>query len=283
MKSFLRRMISSERGQVLPLVLALWALGGLTIASSLNYASTSLNAERILDEAMKGVYAAEAGVEDALWCLGKGISPPQQLPENINQMEVAIETEEKGFYTLYLGELIEPGGHSDYLDIYGEVMWDEGAEAYKYTITVAWQPDSGTPVIHLEEVGARLPPGYSYQAGSAADFVDNLSTGEPDETIDMLGAYMLNWELGTPQPQVSEVIPVQTQTFYITGDGELEGNYAWVVANREDVGAVGEIAGTKYQITATATRSGDGRATAKILADVMIGERTDIISWQILR
>ena len=282
MVSFLRRMIGGERGTALPIVLALLALGGLTIASSLNYASTSLNAERILDETMKGVYATEAGVEETLWSLENGIAPPLQLLGNINQMEVAIQTEEKGFYTLYLGELIEPGGHSDYLDIYGEVVWDEGAEAYRYTITVAWQPNEGIPVIHLEQVGARLPLGYSYQPGSAADFVDNLSTGEPDETVDTLGAYLLNWELGTPQPAVSQVNPVQTQTFYITGDGELEGDYTWVVANREDIGAVGEIAGAKYQIIATATRPGDGKTAARIVADVMIGEETVyIVSWQI--
>ena len=146
------------------------------------------------------------------------------------------------------------------------------------------QPDSGTPVVHLEEVGARLPLGYSYQPGSAADFADNLSTGEPDLTVDTLGAGMLNWALGTPQPEVSEGNPVETQVFYITGDEEMEGDYTWVLANREDVGAVGEIAGTKYQIMATATRPDDGKTTARIVADVMIGEGpVYIVSWQILK
>ena len=84
MVSFLRQMINGERGQVLSLVLALFALGGMTIAMSLNYATTSLNAERILDEAMKGVYAAEAGVEDTLWSLENGVVPSQHLPENIS-------------------------------------------------------------------------------------------------------------------------------------------------------------------------------------------------------
>lgn len=282
MARFLKQMISSEKGQALPMVLALLVLGGLTIAPSLSYAGTSLNAGRILEESVRGVYAADAGVEDALWSLENGIPPPLQLLENINQMEVAIQTEDKGPYTLYLGELIEPGGHSDYLDVSGNITWDEGAAAYKYTITVIWQPNEGAPVIHLEEVGARLPIGYSYQSGSAAGFVDNLSTGEPDEIVDALGAYLLNWELGSPLPNVSENNTVQTQTFYSTGAGELEGDYTWVVANRQDVGAVGEITGAKYRITATATRPGDGRTTAKIVADVMIGEVTTyIVSWQI--
>ena len=205
MVRLLKQLLSSEKGQALPIVLAVLALGGLTIAMSLNYTSTSLNSSRILQEKMKGVYAAGAGVEDALWSLGYGIFPPTQLPEDINQMEVEIQTEDKGTYIL--------SQHSVYLDVDGEVVWDEMAQAYKYTITVIWQPGSGTPEVKLDEVRARLPIGYSYQSGSAANFIENLATGEPDETVDTQGAYLLNWELEPPQPSVSEANPVQTQTF----------------------------------------------------------------------
>ncbi len=282
MVRLLKQFLSSEKGQALPIVLALLAVGGLTIAVSLDYATTSLKGGRILEEHMKGVYAAGAGVERVLWSLGYGISPPTQLPENINQMAVNMQTEEKGTYTLYLGELVQPGVHFDYLDIDGDMVWDEEAEAYKYTITITWQPDSGEPVIHLMEVGARLPVGCGYQSGSAASFVDNLSTGEPDEMVDTLEVCMLNWELGLPRPSVSEDNPVQTQTFYLTGEESQGGDYAWVVAARDDIGAVGEISGTSYKIWATATRSGDGRTTAKIVADVMIGDgTTHILSWQV--
>ena len=278
MVRFLKQVISSEKGQALPLVLALLVLGGLTIAPSLSYAATSLNSARILGESMNGVYAADAGVEDALWCLENGASPSQQLPENINKMEVTIQTEEKGTYTLYFGELIQPGEHSDYLDVDGEMVEEEPG-IYKYTITVTLQAES---TIHLKEVGARIPVGYSYQSGSADSFAENLSIGEPDETVDSLGAYLLNWELELPHPSVSQENPVQTQTFYITGEGSQEGHYAWVVASRTDIGAVGEITGTSYKITATATRPEDGKTTARIVADVMIeGETTYILSWQI--
>jgi hypothetical protein len=282
MVRLLKQMISSEKGQVLPLVLALLVFGGLVIAPSLSYAATSLNGSRILAEGVNGVYAADAGVEDALWCLGNGISPPQQLPENINQMEVAIQTEEKGIYTLYLGELIQPGEHSDYLGVDGEMMWDEEAEAYKYTITVTLQHES---TIHLVEVGARIPVGYSYQSGSANSFAENLSTNDDEltQTLDTSGAWLLNWDFSSSNPSVSQENPVQPQTFYITGEGSQEGHYGWVAANRQDVGLVGEITGTSYKITATATRPGDGKTTAKIVADVMMAETTYIVSWQVLR
>ena len=135
----------------------------------------------------------------------------------------------------------------------------------------------------MTAVGARLPVGYSYQADSAAGFADNLSTDEPDETVDAHGAYLLNWEFSAPVPSVSESNPVRTQIFYISGQGDLEGEYTWIVASRSDIGLVGEITDTLYIIAATATRPEDGKTAAKIVADAMIGSgRTYIISWQIL-
>ncbi len=280
----LKQMVNSERGQALVIVLTMLVLGGLTIAPALNYAATSLNIGQIIERGVSGIYAAEAGVEDTLWSLANTTTPSQQLAESINQMQVAIQTEDTGAYTLYLDELVQTEQHSDYLGVDGEMVWDEGAQAYKYTITVTWQPGSGVQIIHLVEVGVRLPIGYSYQSGSAAGFVDNLSTSEPNEILDESGAYMLNWELGTPSPYVSADIPVQTQTFYITGEGNQEGDYTWVVANREDIGTVSEITGILYQVTATATHPESGEITATVATDVLIdGGTIYIVSWQILK
>jgi len=284
MTNFLKRIINDERGQALPIALALLVLGGLTIVPSLNYAATGLNSGRTIQEGMEGLYAADAGVENALWCLENGVSPVEQLSETINQVEVAIQTEDRGTYTLSFGELVQAGVHGEYLSVHGEIVWDGGAGAYKYTITVTWQPNSGVTVIHLEEVGARLPVGYSYQSGSAAVFADNLSIGEPDETLDAYGAYLLKWEFEPPLPSVSESDSVQKQAFYITGEGSLEGDYTWVIANREDIGEVGEITGTLYIITATATNPATSEVTAEIVADVVLDEGTlYIIAWQVLK
>ncbi len=282
MFKFCKKIIKDEIGQALPITLALLVIGGLTVVPSLNLVFTSAKTSLMLEAGIKGTYAADAGVEDTLWSLANGQSPPTQLPDNINDMQVDIQTVDRGTYTIYFGELIEAGEHSDYLEVTGNMTWDAGADAYKYTITVTWQPDSGAPTIHLEEVGARIPVGYSYQAGSSANFTENLSTDEPDETLDSRGAYLLNWELGTPAPYVSASQPVQTQIFYITGSGNQEGHYAWVVANREDIGAVGEVTGTYYEITATALHPENGVATATIVVEAILGGgNTYITSWQI--
>ncbi len=282
-----QRIVRGEKGQALPIVLILLVLGGLLIAPCLSYAATSLNAGQVVEEKVRGVFAADAGMEDALWCLKNSISPPEQLPENVNQMQVAIQTEERGSYALYYGELLEVSGkHYDYLAVDGEMVWNEGAAAYKYTITVTWQPESGKPTIKLEEVGVRLPLGYSYKPGSAASFADNLSTNEPIDTLDGAGAHMLGWEFGSPRPEVSEGDPIATQTFYVTGEGGQEGDYAWVVSAESDIWVVGEVTGESYRITATATRPGDGEITAKVTAYVFTEEVegevvTHIVSWQV--
>ena len=281
---FLKQVIKSERGQALPIVLALLVLGGLTIVPVLNHAATSLNAGRTIEKSVNGLYAAEAGVEDTIWRLKSAISPSQQLPQNINRMQVTIQTENKGPYTLYSDELVHTEGHSDYLSVDGEMAWDGGAGAYKYITTVTWQPHPGTPVIHLVEVGTRLPLNYSYQTGSAGCFPNNLSTNEPTEILDGQGAQMLTWELASPYPSVSESSPAQTQTFYVTGVGNQEGDYTWVVANSRDIREVGEITGTLYRITSTATCPENGEITAKVVADVLVdGAAAYIISWRILK
>ena len=273
----------SERGQILPLMLALFAIGTLTIVPALNYAATSMNGSRSLNSAMKADYAAEAGIENTLWSLARSVTPPTQVT-GVNNMLVDIQTENKGEFTLYFGELVLPGVHNDYLDVTSTVE-DEGGGLYKYTITVTWQSGSGYSVIHLDSVGCRLPPGYNYVDDSASTFASNLSQAEPDKIADSVGAWMLNWEFGSPAPEVKESNPYAYQTFYIQdpeGTNPLDDYYSWVVADRTDVGEVGEYSGTLYRITAVARRAEDNRAITRIVADALIDNLSDIyiIGWQ---
>ena len=284
MVRFLKQFLSDEKGQALLIVLGLLAIGGLTIAVSLNYATTNLKGTRILEEGTKGIYAAGAGVEHALWSLGRGEEPLTQLSENISGMAVSMENLDEGTFTLYCGELLEvdPTVHYDWLNVDGEVACDEGTTC-NYTITVTWQEAAGG-LIKLVEVGATLPGGYVYEGGSAASFDGNISSENPSSNgTTPSGACWIKWEWQPGQgPVISEDDAVQTQRFRITGTGNPEGDYAWVKAQSQDVGVVGEITGTRYKITATATRPEDGKITAEIVSDVVIvGGDVQIISWQI--
>ncbi|UCD53986.1 MAG: hypothetical protein JSU76_03585 [Dehalococcoidia bacterium] len=278
-------IMRGERGQALPAVLMLLVLGGLIIVPALNYTSTSLNAGQVVEENVKGGYAAEAGVEHVLWSMKNGAAVLlEQLPEDVNQMQVSMQTQELGNYALYNGQLGLTGVHYDYLAIDKQLIWKEEAGAYEYTIIITWQAPIGDPPIILEEVGAALPLGYAYKPNSAANFPENLSTAEPDDALNGNGTHMLNWALGAPFPMISEGDPVKTQTFYITGEGDTGSSYVWIVAAREDVSIVSGTVGTLYRITATATQPEDGEITAEITADVMVneaGEAIDIVLWQV--
>jgi len=78
MKRTLNEPRRNEKGQVLVVVLGFLILGGLTIAPLLAYMSTGLNAGQLYNEKMVGVYAADAGVELALWNL---VSGELEVPE----------------------------------------------------------------------------------------------------------------------------------------------------------------------------------------------------------
>jgi len=77
MKNILNRLQRNQRGVVLIIVLILLAVGGLTIAPMLSHMSTGLKAGQTYEKKTDEYYAADAGVEAALW----QITREQRLPE----------------------------------------------------------------------------------------------------------------------------------------------------------------------------------------------------------
>ncbi len=67
MKKALNKLRGNERGQALIGVLVLLVMGGLTIPPVLTYVSTALSAGQIQEGRIDELYAADAGIEDALW------------------------------------------------------------------------------------------------------------------------------------------------------------------------------------------------------------------------
>jgi hypothetical protein len=278
-----RQRLAAEHGQAMPLVLGFMLLGALVVTPALNLAASSLDSSTSAQRESEGIYAADAGVEYVLWCLQEGTTPPAALQENINQHSVSMLTEEIGEYTLYFGEFVEMGGHNDFITVSGNTSWNATATAYNYSITISLTPEAGGTKVHLAEVGVRLPPGYDYVAASAAEFGDNLDTSEPETGSDSQGAVLLRWQFDTPKPYLQTPDSVATQVFLISGSGELDGDYTWVVANREDIGAVSDLSGTVYQVTANATHLGSGKISAQVVADVIdTGSETYLVSWSFL-
>ncbi len=265
LKRWLTRKAGEQAGQALPAVLAVMLLGGLAVPPLVDHAATGLKSTRGIGEGVLGIYAAEAGVENGIWYARQGLTAPAQLPDPLNGMQVSVQTEDRGTYTAYFGELVPAGEHSVWLDVGGDIAGPVDG-VYEYTITVTWQPVPGTPTIHIGEVGVKLPPGYSYQTGSAALFTGNLSSAEPQIVYDDgTESYMYRWAFSSPNPSVDKQNPTRTQKLRFSGSGELDDEYAWTVAVRTDVGVVGEIVGSLYLITGTAVRPGTGEVVGRVL------------------
>jgi len=281
MLRYIKQKLAGEKGQALAIVLGLLAIGGLTIAVTVNYANTSLKGTKIIKEDVSGVYAAGAGVDYTLWSLREGIPTANSTPENINQMAVNTDTENMGTYTLYLDELIqpEPGTHTDWLSISGNITLVGGSTS-NYTISVS-RSEAANGNIRLVEIGTVLPSGYTYVTDSAALFPDNLSSDNPTSSGNTSGgSEWIKWLWNPGQGPL--ITGNQTQGFYIDGTGSTDGSYSWVIAQGNDIGTVGEITGTLYRITSRAIRPEDGKNTATIVADtILTGGQTYVISWQI--
>jgi hypothetical protein len=74
----LKGMFKSESGQVLPIALVMLVLGAFLVIPVISLMTTNLNANRQVDQANLETYAADAGVENILWEVGKD---PGLLPE----------------------------------------------------------------------------------------------------------------------------------------------------------------------------------------------------------
>ncbi len=82
MKTVLSKLRRDETGQAFILVLILLILGGLIIAPLLGFMGTGLIAGQLNEKRMAELYAADAGVEDALWNI---MDKNENLPTQPNE------------------------------------------------------------------------------------------------------------------------------------------------------------------------------------------------------
>ncbi|UCD09443.1 MAG: hypothetical protein JSU79_02030 [Dehalococcoidales bacterium] len=279
----LKTNTSSQRGMALIMVLALLALGGLTIAGSLNLSSTIIYDNRISGYAMDCMYSAGAGVEYTIWALENNETIPANLSDNVNGKTITLDIEDKGIFKLYCGDLIyvdDLPPHYDWLTTNGSAVCDGGT--CNYTITINYNGDSQQRKI--TEVGMKLPDGYDYVDNSSSLFPDNITFDDPDESGEGSAGKWIRW-LWNPGngPVISDVIPSVNQTFMIAGAGGFDDDdhYTWMQIQSVDIGVVGEITGERHTITSTAI--GPETVDSVVEADVIIvGGSVYVMSWQIL-
>src|SRR4030042_672636 len=69
MKSKLKKIIKRQDGQIVLIALVLLAIGGLMLPPLLSFMGTGIKVTELHEEEMLSLYAADAGIEDALYRL----------------------------------------------------------------------------------------------------------------------------------------------------------------------------------------------------------------------
>ena len=121
MKTIVKRLARDEKGAALVLVLILLLISGLIIGPLLSYMGTGLITGEVYETRTDELYAADAGVEDAIWKIQHGETPvcpgsPEKWSYNIadiNGKNVTVYIEydvDAGMYKITSISAIDDGG-----------------------------------------------------------------------------------------------------------------------------------------------------------------------------
>jgi hypothetical protein len=72
MNEAIKALVRKQRGQTFPLVLVILAIGSILVTGFLRSASSSLLSAKVYSDTIPDIYAADAGIEDAIWGLQYG-------------------------------------------------------------------------------------------------------------------------------------------------------------------------------------------------------------------
>ena len=276
MKKWLSVLKLGESGQAMLAVLALMVLGGFLVIPALNFASTSLKTTNMFEKKLDGLYAADAGVEDALWRIQN--DTPTSLPysyqlTNINGMTVDVVIKK---VTTIAGEKVgESGGHEDYLQITKIITYDDENSLYSYTSNIT---NSGEGNIKVCMILIAFPPGLQYSSGSTGGY---FTSSDPTVNGNSTTGITLIWNIPNPYPTIS-VGDTKSHTFLLSGPPGVVGveGHGFVEATRDDVGTIWDAESHPYSVTAQA-KDGTGTVIATIRAGVWGGIDPDISCWQV--
>jgi len=247
-KIAVKRLIRDEKGQALVLVMILLLVGGLIIGPSLSYMSTGLTTGEVYERRADELYAADAGVEDAVWKIQhqdgylpcSPSSPPKEYAitdVNGNSIDVIITSEYSvgnlslhycvvstatgdGIGTEIEAHIVGVSPYGDYTGLLGSVLTSQGE------ITI--KPGSNVTPPEGEEHG---PEEYYDDpwptAEELADFYFADVSGEESydsDTLDLDGSDMergpfyREGELDILNTSNTPATLTLTGTVYVTGD-----------------------------------------------------------------
>jgi hypothetical protein len=208
MKTFVKQAMSNEKGAALVLTLILLAFGGLTVAGLLGHMGAGLLAGEVYDRRTGELYAADAGLEDALWQIQHeklaGLFPEYDEydyftswdyhlnnHENdqggvaeivlVNDKNVNVAVENVWIPEGILREVAPDASTARQIIEDGKLVIVGSASlagASQYQIKIGYEPCGGVPSV--ETIGIWLPSGFQYDDDCSLEGEDYYS--EPTVT-----------------------------------------------------------------------------------------------------
>jgi hypothetical protein len=232
----LKRILRKEAGQVLPMALILMVIGSLVIIPTLNFATTNLKATQEVDQRTRELYAADAGIADALWYLQSDqrvdIINPQprvwpheywlddyQPAETVNDKDVLVNISTAWLLSGLPGFSlpVEEPPPGDYLNannhwtVIGAINIDVQPRK-NYIVDISTNESAD---ITLDHIGIWLPEGYTYDGNMKINGVpiDGPGTNytlvkNPDPAQPFRSGNVYKWDyFGTTFKNLSDVAP----------------------------------------------------------------------------
>jgi hypothetical protein len=268
MKKMFKELLKDQKGQFPIIVLCFLLIGGLLMAPLLVHTRTELKAGEIREEKMALSYAADAGIEDALW-MSKHIEVPLEpydyettytysLPQKINGKAVTasikqiwpltgLESDQNG--TTLSSSLQIVAGISD-------------LDAGEYMVQMSY--DGSVEDLPIDRVGVRLPFGLEYIANSSSGITTNnpmvnywrngkVLIWDFEPAVNFADLPALDPEGGGFDPG-TEYPAVRILTFNVTPAGVMaDGSYSWVRTTNSNLYLAWDTYYNIYKISAEAT------------------------------
>ncbi len=267
----------NARGQAFPLVLCFLALGGLSIAMLLVYTDVGIRTGSMHEENTELRYAADAGLEDALWKTQNEeltflpgdyeTEYNYALSDNVNGKSVNVNIRQIWPLT-GLESDVNGTEAPDCLAITGGII-NQGEGKYK--VQISYDGTEGS--LPIDKVAVWIPTRFEYVNGSSS----GITTGNPDIGYER-GGKVLTWEfspavnfldLPAEEPPGGGFLPgteypaTRKLYFNVTPvDDAAGGSYSWVRTTEEDLYLAWETGCSIYQVNSVATDNITGKAVS---------------------
>jgi len=217
MKKIVKKLIRTEKGQALPMVLILMVVSGLILAPLLSYTSSGLKVGQAYERMADEFYAADAGIEDGLWQIkydhlndvldnyqryeyGTEYTYPDKLMVNDTEVTVKIKN-------IWIPKGVSAPTYQDAEQLIGAgklIIAGSVPAELTQEVKIYYYEDEGDPPLFVTKIGIWLPPGFSYNTEGECTLETWLDAdpevGYTRSIIDHCGGEAVVWTLAAPIP-----------------------------------------------------------------------------------